>query len=86
MTGTPTMISAQSDLEVAVGVMKKEALDRLPVLDDGRLVGVLSLEDVALAIRKQWGYVGVRINEQHVAEILGAIAMARENRRRRAWR
>lgn len=86
MTAPPTMISAEADLEVAVGVMKKEALYRLPVVDQGRLVGVLSLEDVALAARRQWAYVGAHINEQHVTEILEAIAVARENHKRNARR
>ena len=86
MTGAPTMISAEADLGVAVGVMKKEALYRLPVLDEGKLVGVLSLEDLALAARRQWAYVGSHINEQHVTEILEAIAVARENHQRRSWR
>lgn len=85
MTGAPTMISVEADLEVAVGVMKKEALYRLPVIDDGRLVGMLSLEDVALAARRQWAYVGSHINEQHVTEVLEAIAVAQENHKRRSW-
>lgn len=85
MTGVPTMISVEADLEVAVGVMKKEALYRLPVIDDGRLVGMLSLEDVALAARRQWAYVGSHINEQHVTEILEAIAVAHENHKGNSW-
>ena len=86
MTGAPTMISADADLEVAVGVMKREALYQLPVLEDGRLVGVLSVEDLALAARRQWAYVGAHINEQHVTEILEAIAVDRVNHRRRIKR
>jgi len=39
MTGVPPMISPEADLEVAIRVMKKEAVDRLPVIDQGRLVG-----------------------------------------------
>lgn len=86
MTGPPTMISAEAELEVAVGVMKKEALYRLPVIQDGRLVGVISLEDVALAVRRQWAYVGPSIDEENVTEILEAIAVAHENRKSNAWR
>ncbi len=86
MTGAPTMISADAELEVAIGVMKREALYRLPVLDDGRLIGVLSLEDLALAAHRQWAYVGAHINEQHVTEILEAIAVARERHKRYARR
>ena len=85
MTGAPLMISAEAELDVAVRVMKKEALYRLPVLDDGKLVGLLSLEDLALAARRQWAYVGPQLNE-HVTEILESIAVARENHRKHAWR
>lgn len=83
MTGAPTMISSEADLEVALTVMKKEALYRLPVIEEGRLVGMLSLEDIAMAAGRQWAYVGPHVNEQHVTEILEAIAVAHE--RRRQW-
>jgi CBS domain-containing protein len=86
MSGPPTMISAEADLGVAVGVMKKEALCRLPVIEDGRLVGVLSLEDIALAARRQWAYVGAHVNEQHVTEILEAIAIAGARLKKRTRR
>ena len=85
MTGSPPMISAESDLDVAISVMKRDALYQLPVLDDGKCVGVLSLEDLALAARRQWAYVGSRLNEQQVIEILEAIAVARVNQKKRAW-
>ncbi len=80
MRGAPTMISAEADLAVAVAVMKKEALSRLPVIHDGRLVGVLSLEDVALASRRQWAYIAPHVTEQHVTEIVEAIALSHERR------
>ena len=47
---------------------------------------MLSLEDIALAARRQWAYVGSQINEQHVTEILEAMAVARENHEKRSWR
>lgn len=86
MTGAPTMISHDADLEVAVRAMKKEAVDRLPVIDQGRLVGVLSLQDIALAARRQWAYVGPHVTEQAVTEILEAIAIAGERLKNRARR
>lgn len=78
MRAAPPMISPEADLEVAVRVMEKEALYQLPVIDQGRLVGMLSLEDIALAARRQWAYVGPHVTEQNVAAILEAIAVARE--------
>lgn len=82
MTGTPTMISGEADLDVAVRVMKKEALYQLPVVEEGRLVGVLSLENIAMAVRRQWAYVGSHVTEENVTEILEAIAVARERRKK----
>jgi len=86
MTDAPTTISSEADLEDAVRVMKGAALRRLPVVDRGKLVGVLSLQDIALAARRQWAYVGPHINEQHVTEILEAIAVARETHQGNSWR
>lgn len=84
MTGVPTMIAPDADLDVAIRVMKKEAVDRLPVIAKGRLVGVLSLQDIVLAAHRQWAYVGPHVTEQSVTEILEAIAIARERSQERA--
>ncbi len=82
MAPAPMMISVEADLDVAIRVMKKEGMYQLPVIEDGRLVGALSLEDIALAARRQWAYVGPHATEQHVTEILEAIAIARERRKK----
>ena len=86
MLGVPPMISPEAELEVAVRVMKKEAVDRLPVISQGRLVGVLTLQDIALAARRQWAYVGPYVTEQSVTEILEAIAIALERSKGRSRR
>ena len=78
MTKAPATISSEADLKDAVRVMKEEAVSRLPVIDNGKLVGVLALQDIALAARRQWAYVGPQVTEQHVTEIIEAIAVARE--------
>ncbi len=81
MTKAPTTISSDADLEEAVRVMKRAAVRRLPVVDGGKLVGVLSLQDIALAVRRQWAYVGPRVSEHHVTAIIEAIAVARERQK-----
>ena len=86
MTDAPTTISSEANLEDAVRVMKEAALRRLPVVERGKLVGVLSLQDIALAARRQWAYVGSHVTEQHVTEILEAIAVAHEDHQESAWR
>ncbi|HEX4791030.1 MAG TPA: CBS domain-containing protein [Actinospica sp.] len=40
--------SPSDDLERAAALMREHALRRLPVVDDGRLVGVVSLGDLAI--------------------------------------
>lgn len=77
MTKAPTLISADADLEEAIQVMKRAAVRQLPVVNDGVLVGVLSLLDIALAVRRQWAYVEPTVTDQRVTEIIEAIAVAR---------
>ncbi len=77
MTKAPALISADADLEEAIQVMKRAAVPQLPVVNDGILVGVLSLLDIALAVRRQWAYVGPNITDHRVTEIIEAIAVAR---------
>jgi CBS domain-containing protein len=45
---TTVTCSPSDDLERAATLMRKHALRRLPVVDDGRLVGVVSLGDLAI--------------------------------------
>ena len=78
MTRAPKIISSEADLKDAIRIMREAAVWRLPVIDNGKLVGVLSLQDIALAARRQWAYVGPHVTDQHVTEILEAIAVARE--------
>ena len=77
MIKAPMLISADADLEEAIQVMKRTAVGQLPVVEDGILVGVLSLLDIALAVRRQWAYAGQNVTDQQVTEIIEAIAVAR---------
>ena len=77
MTRAPATIPSGADLKLAVQVMKETAVSRLPVLDAGKLVGVLALSDMALASRQQWAYVGAQVSEEHITDVVAAIASAR---------
>ena len=81
MTSNPKTTTAETDLEEAAKVMETAAVHRLPVVEDGRLVGVLSLKDIALAARKQWAYSGPHVAERQMTEIIEAIA-ARQSPRK----
>ena len=76
MTPRPAMVGPGADLEEAARIMEERAVHRLPVVEEGRLVGVLSLKDIALAARKQWAHAGPHLAERQLTEILEAIAAA----------
>lgn len=48
-----TALSPDDDLARAVQLMRDTSVRRLPVLDDGRPVGILSLGDLALELDRQ---------------------------------
>jgi CBS domain-containing protein len=77
MTSPVVAVGSQADLEEAAQLMEQAAVHRLAVVDRERLVGVLSLKDIALAARRQWGSSGPHQVERQMAEIVEAIAAAR---------
>jgi len=81
MTRSAETIASEASLEEAVRVMKRAAVRRLPVIERGKFVGVLSLQDIALASRRQWAYVGSSMSDQHITGILEAIGVARERQK-----
>lgn len=50
MTSSPITVTPETDLEEAARVMAKEQVRRLPVVEEGCLVGMLSLGDIAVAL------------------------------------
>ncbi|MBI4341059.1 MAG: CBS domain-containing protein [Candidatus Omnitrophica bacterium] len=77
MTRAVKSVSPDTELEEAAKMMEEAAVHRLPVVEEGRLVGVLSIKDIALAARKQWAHAGPHVAERQLTEILEAIAAAR---------
>jgi len=53
MTSNPVTVSPDTELEEAAKIMGREQLRRLPVVDDGKLVGIISLGDVSMAIQDE---------------------------------
>lgn len=47
MSGSPAVISPEADCRSAAKLMARQQVRRLPVVDRGRLVGMLSLGDLA---------------------------------------
>jgi CBS domain-containing protein len=77
MTRKPKTVGPDAELEEAATLMESLAVHRLPVVEGGRLVGVLSLKDIARQARKQWARSGPNVPERQMTEILEAIAAAR---------
>jgi CBS domain-containing protein len=65
MKENPRTASPDMDLEEAANIMAEEQVRRLPVIEDGKLVGMLSLGDISLALRG---------NDRVVAETLRQIS------------
>jgi CBS domain-containing protein len=77
MTKGVKTISPSANLNEAAKFMEKFAVHRLPVVENGRLVGVLSLKDIAVAADKRWAYPESSTAEQKLGEIVEAISSAR---------
>lgn len=70
-------VAPDTTLEEAARLMERCAIHRLPVVDNGQLVGILSLKDIAIATDERLGIRGWREAEQAVTEIIEAIAATR---------
>jgi len=77
MTSDVKWIAPSASLSEAAMLMERHAIHRLPVVDEGRLVGVLSLADIARATDARMGFRDWREAEHMVTEIVEAIAAVR---------
>lgn len=51
MTSSPIACSPDTSLDEAARIMAREQIHRLPILENGKLIGVLSLGDLATALK-----------------------------------
>lgn len=77
MTKAVKWVRPDTDLEEAAKIMEEAAIHRVPVIENDRLVGVMSIKDIASAAKKQWAYAGPHVAERQLTEIIEAIAAAR---------
>ncbi len=54
MTLDPITINADADIDSALRIMNRATIRRLPVTENGKLVGLLSSADVATEIREEF--------------------------------
>jgi CBS domain-containing protein len=69
MSGDPQTCSPETSLEEAAKIMSQAKIRRLPVLQDGKLVGLLSLGDLAVAAKGQEEMTGTVL--ENVSEPIG---------------
>ncbi len=50
MTSNPVTVTPETDLEEAARIMGQEQIHRLPVVEAGNLVGMISLGDLSIAL------------------------------------
>jgi CBS domain-containing protein len=66
-------VEPDKDLEEALGLMARHQVRRLPVVEDGRLVGIVAQADIALILRE---------DEKKTGELVEAISERSEGERR----
>ena len=66
-------VEPEKDLEEALGLMARHQIRRLPVVEDGRLVGIVAQADIALTLSE---------DEQKTGELVEAISERSEGERR----
>ena len=66
-------VEPDKDLEEALGLMARHQVRRLPVVQDGRLVGIIAQADIALTLRE---------DEKKTGELVEAISERSEGERR----
>ena len=67
-------VAEDADVEVALDLMQWRQVRRLPVVDDaGRLTGLLSLDDLALALGRARGLFAKPVRAEQVGNALAAI-------------
>jgi CBS domain-containing protein len=66
-------VEPEKDLEEALGLMARHQIRRLPVVEDGRLVGIVAQADIALTLSE---------DEKKTGELVEAISERSEGERR----
>ncbi|WP_371667702.1 CBS domain-containing protein [Streptomyces sp. NBC_00289] len=65
ISGDLVTVSPEDDLDLAIGLMREHAVRRIPVVEDGRAVGIVAIGDLAM--------------ERDPESALGDISAARPN-------
>ena len=74
MTRWPKTVSPETELQEASELMEAYGIRRLPVVDNGRLVGVLSVTDIARAARQERIHGHATIAERQLTDLVEGLA------------
>jgi CBS domain-containing protein len=64
-TPNPVVVGPGDELSVAVGLMREHAIRRLPVVDEDRAVGMVSIGDIAIAQEPQSALAEISRADRH---------------------
>lgn len=78
MTPSPTTGSVEEPIEKLLERMRERRVRRLPIVEDGVLVGLVSLDDLVSELARELG----DLREAYRSEVLGGRREARSRRRR----
>jgi CBS domain-containing protein len=74
MTRLPQTVAEETPLEEALGLMRCGPYRRVPVVSgDGRLVGILSLDDILDLLAEEFGEIGRLLRKESPRSLAGAI-------------
>jgi len=78
MTKSPSTAAVDEPLERVIERMQEQAVRRLPVVEEGKLVGIVTLDDIVAELARELG----DVREAYRSEVLGGRRTARKRRRR----
>ena len=73
VSGTLYKVRPGDDIRAALEAMRSERVRRLPVVKDGALVGIISINDIIRTAEKQGGRARQDISAEDVLEVMKAI-------------
>ncbi len=74
MTRVPQTVREETSIEDVLGLMRCGPYRRLPVVtSDGRLVGIVSLDDILDLLAEEFGEIGRLLHKESPANLAGAV-------------
>ena len=74
MTRLPQIIREETPIEEALGIMRCGPYRRLPVVTrDGRLAGILSLDDILNLLAEEFGEIGRLLHKESPQSLAGVV-------------